>query len=233
MTTPLLTIENLEISVGPKIVLNGIDLNVGKGEMVMIIGPNGGGKSSLANFLMGNPNYLLTNNHGLNPTLQFDQQDLLTMSTEQRSKAGLFVSWQNPISIPGLSVFSLCKTSYEVHGNKIHRLVEFKKMLEELAIEVGLTKEYVSRNVNDGFSGGERKRLELLQLLLLSPKLAVLDEIDSGLDTQGINILIRIISQMKILGTSFILITHNEKLRGEIKVDQILEMKNGRLSARI
>jgi len=233
---PLLKIVGLQVAVETKKVIEDLDLTVGGGEVVVIGGANGGGKSSLAMALMGDARYKVADTEdrldGVSK-VEFDGKDLLKMSADERSRAGLFVSWQTSISIPGISVFSLCKASYEAHGKKIDKLVAFKNYLEELASKVGLPKEYVARNVNDGFSGGEKKRLELLQLLLLSPKLAILDEIDSGLDANGVKILIKIIKEMKTLGTSFVLITHNKKLLEDELVDKTLEMRNGRLSTGI
>lgn len=229
MTSPLLHIVNLQVVVESKKVIDGLDLEVAKGEIVVVVGPNGSGKSSLAMTLLGDPKLRVLDGS----EMVFNGQNLLEMDVSTRSRAGIFVGWQTPISIPGVSVFSFCKASYESHGNKISELVMFKKRLEELASSVGLPKEYVARNVNEGFSGGERKRLELLQLLLLTPKLVILDELDSGLDSHGVKILIKIIREMKQKGTSFILITHNKQLLENEVADKILEMKNGRLSARI
>lgn len=224
MKRVLLEIVNLEVSVDSKIVLRDFAMKVSRGQVVALMGANGSGKSSLAMTLMGNSEYRIENS-GESQVL-FEGRDLLKMSVDERSRGGLYVGWQNPITIPGVSVFNLCKSSYEAHGYKIQKLVEFKQKLEELAVKVGLTKEYVSRNVNEGFSGGERKRLELLQLLLLKPKLAILDEIDSGLDSGGVKILIKIVTQMKQAGTAFVIITHSKKLAKEIGVEAIWKTTN-------
>ena len=163
----------------------------------------------------------------------FDGKNLLDMSSDERARAGLFTVWQNPVSVPGVSVFTLCRTSYEAMGNKIATLTEFKQTLETLAKRVGLTKEHISRSVNEGFSGGEKKRLELLQLLLLNPKLVILDEIDSGLDSKGISIVVETVNNLKQTGTSFIMITHNKRLLEDVAVDTVWEMKHGQLQARV
>jgi Fe-S cluster assembly ATP-binding protein len=230
MNTPLLSIANLQISVESKIVVDKIQLELDAGELAIIVGPNGGGKSSLTQALMGDVRYLILDGS----KIEFEKKNLLAMTSDERSRAGLYVAWQSPVSIPGVSVFSLCKASVEARGSmagsKFSNLVEFKKYLEELAEKVGLPKEYIARNVNEGFSGGERKRLELLQLLLLRPKLAILDEIDSGLDSHGVQILTKIIREMKEQGTSFILITHSKKLLDESLVDKIWEMRKGSLN---
>lgn len=222
MKRVLLEITNLEVSVDSKIVLRDFAMKVSRGQIVALMGANGSGKSSLAMTLLGDARFQTLDSS----RAQLEGEDLLKMSTDERARAGLFVAWQNPVAIPGVSVFSLCKASYEARGNKIEKLIDFKKNLEELAVRVGLTKEYVSRNVNEGFSGGERKRLELLQLLLLKPKLAILDEIDSGLDSGGVKILIKIVTQMKQEGTAFVIITHSKKLAKDMGVDAIWKTTN-------
>ncbi|MBP9670405.1 Fe-S cluster assembly ATPase SufC [Candidatus Woesebacteria bacterium] len=231
MNEPLLSVTNLQVTVDDKVVVDQLSLELSAGETAFLMGANGSGKSSLANVLLGNKEYRISNIEEAKIT--FDGKDLLAMTTDERAKAGLFVAWQNPVSIPGVSVFNLCKSSYEAMGNKIDSLTEFKKKLEELAVKVGLTSKHIVRNINEGFSGGEKKRLELLQLLLLKPKLVVLDEIDSGIDSEGIKMTVQTLNEMKKQGTSVILITHNKRLLDEVQADHTWEMKNGRLSTRV
>jgi Fe-S cluster assembly ATP-binding protein len=218
MTNPILDIQNLQITVEEKVVLEGFNLSIKEGQVVALLGPNGSGKSSVAMTLLGNSNYKILDAS----KIQFLGKDLKKLSVDERAKSGLYIAWQNPVSIPGVTVFNFCKSITTQTGT----LVEFKKYLEELLVKVGLPKEYLSRGVNEGFSGGERKRLEMLQLLLLSPKLAVLDEVDSGLDTKGVQILAEIINELKAKGTSFLLITHNTKLTDKVKVDQVCMTTN-------
>ncbi len=220
----LLEIKDLQVTVENKTVIKNLQIQVKSGEIVALMGPNGSGKSSLAMTLTGDSRYVVETKKG---TLEFEGKSLLEMSIDERARDGLYMAWQNPITIPGVTVFRLCKSSYEAQGHKIGQLVVFKKQLEELAIKVGLTRDHVGRNVNEGFSGGERKRLELLQLMLLKPKLAILDEIDSGLDIDGLKMVGNIINEMHAEGTAFILITHYKKLLDYVAVDKVCIMQNG------
>ncbi len=217
----MLSVKNLSVKVEDKVVLRDMNLEIGEGEIHALMGPNGSGKSSLANVLMGNSNYVIESGK-----IFFESKNLLTMNSDERARKGLFIAWQNPVMIPGVSVFSLCKASYEAQGKTIEKLTEFKQKLEALAQRVGMNKDYVGRNVNEGFSGGERKRLELLQLLLLEPKLAVFDEIDSGLDSAGVKILIKIMQDRHKAGTGFLLITHNKKILDELDVEKVWMITN-------
>ena len=218
MTKSILDIKNLQISVEDRFVLDGFDLQIKEGQVIALLGPNGSGKSSVAMTLLGNPNYKVADTS----RVEFLGKDLKQLSVDERAKAGLYIAWQNPVSIPGVTVLNFCKSISTQTGS----LVEFKLYLEELLAKVGLPKEYISRGVNEGFSGGERKRLEMLQLLLLAPKLAVLDEVDSGLDSKGVQILAEIVNELKEKGTSFLLITHNTKLTDKVKVDQVCKTTN-------
>lgn len=225
MAKSLVVVNNLSVSVADKIVVAGLDISISQGEVVALMGANGSGKSSFAQTIMGNPLYVV----GRASSVTIDGDDLLQMSSDERARAKIFVAWQNPVSIPGVSVFSLCKSSYEAQGGTISKLTDFKKHLETLAERVGLNSEHITRSLNDGFSGGEKKRMELLQLLLLEPKIAILDEIDSGLDVDGLKMVAEIVNEMKLKGTSFILITHYKKLLDYVEVDQIYLMESGKI----
>jgi len=219
----------LTVTVEGRLVLKDVGMEIVEGETVALMGANGSGKSSLAMALLGDVRYKILDSS----EVRFEGQDLLKMSTDERTRAGLYVAWQNPVSIPGVSVFNLCRASYSAMGHKIDKLTDFRHKIEELAIKVGLTKQHIERSVGEGFSGGEKKRLELLQLLLLNPKLVILDEIDSGLDSKGVEIVVEIVGTMKKRGTSFILITHNKRLLEEIVIDKTWEMKHGQLQTRV
>ena len=224
----LLEVSDLTGSIGGKSVLKNISFRLKSGSLLAIVGANGGGKSSLAQVLMGNPDYQIDRGRVL-----IDGQELQGLTVDERARLGLYVAWQNPISIPGVTVFSLCKAAYEANGHTIKKLVEFKKLLEDLAVSVGLTLSHVARFVNEGFSGGEKKRLELLQLLLLKPKLVVLDEIDSGLDQDGRALIVKVVRELRDGGTGLIVISHYEQLISELKPNVVMEMANGQLQPRV
>ena len=224
----LLEVSDLTGSIGGKSVFKNISFRLKSGSLLAIVGANGGGKSSLAQVLMGNQDYQIDRGRIL-----IDGQELHGLTVDERARLGLYVAWQNPVSIPGVTVFSLCKAAYEANGHIIKKLVEFKKLLEDLAVSVGLTLSHVARFVNDGFSGGEKKRLELLQLLLLKPKLVVLDEIDSGLDQDGRALIVKVVRELRDGGTGLIVISHYEQLISELKPNVVMEMANGQLQPRV
>lgn len=231
MKRPILRIKDLGVFGGGKLILNGVDIEISQGEVAAIMGPNGSGKSSLALSLMGDYRYEIKEKS----KIEFLGKNLLSMDASERARQGLFIAWQNPIAIPGVSLFSLCRASYDLVCTAQGRekdyvsLVDFKKMLEGLASRVGLPSDIVGRNINEGFSGGEKKRLELMQLLLLKPKLAILDEIDSGLDVDGLKMVAKIIKQVQKEGTAVVLITHYKKLLDYVEVNKIWVLKGGKI----
>lgn len=224
--TPIIKIKNLTVGIADKEVISDLGLEINPGQVISIGGKNGSGKSSLAMTLLGNDQYTIK--HG---EIAFLGKNLLAMTVDERARNGLYVAWQNPVSVPGLSVFALGKAMCEARGRKINSLAAFKDELEQLAERVGLTKSHIGRSVNDGFSGGERKRLELLQILLLKPKLVVLDEVDSGLDVQGRELILSVIDELRKDGAGVLVISHYEQLLKQIQIDAAWEMKDGRLFA--
>lgn len=226
MHNQLLLVRDLKVSVGDLPILTGVDLDVKVGEVHALMGANGSGKSSLAMTLMGDSRYKIQDSGS---KIVFEGQDLLAMSVDERARAGLFVAWQNPLTIPGVTVFTLCKTAYEAQGNTIGSIVEFKNSIENLLEKVGLPRSYVSRGVNEGFSGGEKKRLELLQLMLLMPKLAILDEIDSGLDIDALKLVGSVVRDVSMQGTAVLLITHYKRLLEYVEPQYVHVMARGKI----
>lgn len=224
---PLLLVKDLVVEVGGKVVVRGVSLELGRAEIAVLTGPNGSGKSSLTNALLGNENYLVKAGE-----IRLEDKQLTEKKVDERACAGLLVLFQNPVVVPGVKVFNLAKSAYESMKGEVGEVVKFKRKLEQLCGEVGLPAEYVGREVNEGFSGGEKKRLEMLQLLLLRPKIAVLDEVDSGLDIEGREMVARVVGKMRKEGTAFLVISHYEEMIRELKFDKQWEMRNGRLQAR-
>lgn len=226
-TGEILAVKNLTVVVDGKTVLSNVNLSIRPGEVVALTGVNGSGKSSLAMTLMGHTAY------SVKPTaatkVEFDGKDLLEMSIDERARAGLFVVWQNPTTIPGVTVFSLAKTVCQAQDKQINSLVDFKEKLEMLLERVGLAKDVVGRSINDGFSGGEKKRLELFWLLLLKPKLVILDEVDSGLDVGGRAMVTKVIDELRVSGTAIIVISHYPELIVQIKPERVLELVKGEI----
>ncbi|MBQ1613397.1 MAG: Fe-S cluster assembly ATPase SufC, partial [Selenomonas sp.] len=181
MAEQLLEIKDLHAGVEDKEILKGLSLSVGKGEVHVILGPNGSGKSTLMNIIMGHPKYTVTGG-----TMEFEGEDMKDMKTFERSRKGLFLSFQTPEEIPGITVENMLRTAKQaITGEKV-KLLPFRKELKATMQELKMNPEYAQRYLNVGFSGGEKKRTEILQLLMLNPKLALLDETDSGLDVDAV-----------------------------------------------
>lgn len=231
MKKDLLVIKKLVVTVDRKRVLDGVDLKIGEGEIVVIMGPNGSGKSSLAMTLMGSSEYVVETKS----RVEFEEKNLLEMNIDERARLGIFLAWQSPVAIPGVSIFNLGKTAYqslrEARGetSEFKSLIDLKNQLKKLMLKVGLSEQQLEKGVNEGFSGGEKKRLELMQMMLLRPKLVILDEIDSGLDIDGLRVVKQIVSEMAIKGTAFIVITHYSKLLEYLKPDKVWVMKRGKI----
>lgn len=183
----LLRVENLHVSVGGKELLHGINLTVNKGEVHVIMGVNGAGKSTLLHAIMGNPVYKITEGH-----IYFEGQDITDLSVDKRAKLGLFLSFQNPISVAGITMENFIRTAKTTISGKQQRLFPFKRLMKARMEDLGMNPSYGDRYLNDGFSGGERKKSEILQMRILDPKLAMLDETDSGLDVDAVRIVSKI-----------------------------------------
>jgi Fe-S cluster assembly ATP-binding protein len=222
----LFVIKNLSVKIADKLVLDNLCLSINAGALDVLMGPNGSGKSSLAATIMGNPDYQVVAG-----TINFAGQDITQMLPHERAKLGLFLAFQNPIAIQGLQVFSFLKTIYEAYTGKNVLALEFESLLNKNLEIVGLNKSFMYRDVNDGFSGGERKRFEILQLILLKPKLAIIDEIDSGLDIDALKIIAQVLAfmQQDNPDLTIILITHYNRILSHLKTNLVHVLQAGKL----
>lgn len=220
----MLTVKDLHAAVDGKEILKGLNLTVGKGEVHVLLGPNGSGKSTLMNVLMGHPSYQVTEGE-----ISFDGSDLLAMKTFERARKGLFLSFQTPEEIPGITVENMIRTAKQaVTGEKI-KILAFKKELKAAMTELEINESYAGRYMNVGFSGGEKKRNEILQLMMLQPKLALLDETDSGLDVDAVQIVSKGVAAFHNEENSCLIITHNARILDRLTVDRVHVMKEGRI----
>ena len=222
----LLRCHGLSAVVDEKSILHEIDLEVPQGEAHVLMGPNGAGKSTLGHVLMGDPAYDVTAG-----SIEFDGQDITDLSPDKRSRAGLFLSFQAPVEIPGVPLRSFLRAMLEGHGVKLKNK-EFRKKTQELAETLDMDPAYLDRELGVGFSGGEKKKVEMLQLLLLEPKLAILDETDSGLDVDALSVVSRGMElyQQSCNGT-LLVITHNTRILEHLQVDRVHVMVRGRMVA--
>lgn len=225
MTNEFLSIKNLHAKVGDKEILKGLNLEVNLGEIHVIMGPNGAGKSTLANILMGNPKYEITDGE-----IRFLGKRVNDMKVNERAKLGMFLSFQYPEEIPGITVENFLRSAKMAIDEKPIKLMEFKRTLKEKMELLGMKEEYASRYLNEGFSGGEKKKSEILQLLILKPKLALLDETDSGLDVDAVKIVARGVEQYKTENNSIIIITHHRAILDYLKPDYVHFLIDGRIA---
>ncbi len=224
MSKTLLEIQNLITEIDDKQILNGINLKVNAGEVHVIMGPNGAGKSTLAYTLLGHPNYEV-----LDGTAELDGQNLLEMKVNERAKNGIFLSFQYPEVIPGITVENFLRTAKNAVSDRKQSVVKFKNQLKKQMEALGMDESYASRYLNEGFSGGEKKKNEILQMKILNPKVAILDETDSGLDVDAIRIVADGVKQFSSDDNAIIIITHYNKLLDYIKPDFVHILKDGRI----
>jgi len=224
----MLDIRDLKATAGEKEILKGISLSVGKGEVHAIMGPNGSGKSTLAQVLAGNPAFEVTGG-----SVSYEGSDLLAMEPEERAQAGIFLAFQYPIEIPGVSNAYFLRSAYneirKARGEEEVDPMEFVGIVEERLKLVDMSSDMLQRSVNMGFSGGEKKRNEILQLAVLEPKLAILDETDSGLDIDALRTVADGVNKMRDEHRSFIVVTHYQRLLNYIVPDHVHVLSNGRI----
>ena len=224
----LLEIRNLHARIGEKEILKGIDLTVGRGEIHAVMGPNGAGKSTLNAVLTGRPDYEVTEG-----TVLYDGKDLLAMSPEERSWAGLFLSFQYPVEIPGVTITAFMKAAIQARrkaqGLEEMKTADFLKLLKQKMAFVQMKPEFSKREVNVGFSGGEKKRNEIFQMAMLDPVLSILDETDSGLDVDALKIVADGVKALHTPEKSAIIISHYQKLLEYVAPDVVHVLKDGRI----
>ena len=224
MSKNLLEISNLKTKIDDKEILKGVNLTVKAGEIHVIMGPNGAGKSTLAYTLMGHPGYEV-----IDGSAQLNGEDLLDMKVNERAANGLFLSFQYPEAIPGITVENFLRTAKNTISERQVSVIKFKKLLKEKMDELGMDESYASRYLNDGFSGGEKKKNEILQMKVLEPKVAILDETDSGLDVDAIRIVAQGVKQYAGEDNAIIIITHYNKLLDYIEPDFVHILKDGKI----
>lgn len=224
-TAPLLSVEALTASVDEKTILHDVNLAIPAGETHVLMGPNGAGKSTLGHLVMGDPAY--THDAG---RIVFDGEDITELSPDKRSRAGLFLSFQAPVEIPGVPLSSFLRATIADRPGLEMRGKEFRRRMKELCAELDMPTEYLNRELGVGFSGGEKKKVEMLQLLLLQPKLAILDETDSGLDVDALGVVSRGMELYReTTDGTLLIITHNTRILEHLDVDRVHVMVGGRM----
>ncbi|MCS6894125.1 MAG: Fe-S cluster assembly ATPase SufC [Deltaproteobacteria bacterium] len=223
----MLRIGDLFVSINGEPILNGINLFAEKGELIFIMGPNGSGKSTLAKTIMGSPE--ITVNKGF---IEFEGEDILSLTVDERARRGIFMAFQYPQEVEGVNMRHFLKLAYEARFGEQIDAIKFKEVLEEIMKKLGVGADFVRRNLNVGFSGGEKKKSEILQLMLLKPKLAILDETDSGLDIDSLRSVADAIRRLRsdLESLTLMVITHYERLLNYLDVDRVYVMHKGRIS---
>jgi len=225
MAENLLSIENLSASVYDKPILTGVDLRIGRGETHVLMGPNGAGKSTLGNVLMGNPVYSLEGGK-----ITFDGDDITAESPDKRARRGMFLSFQNPLEVPGLSLEEFIRNALRQKTGKPVKIFAFRRQLAAAMELLDMDPAYAERDLNVGFSGGEKKKAEILQLLMLEPRFAILDETDSGLDVDAVRTVSRGIKEyQKREDGALLIITHSTKILESLHVDYTHILVRGKI----
>ena len=223
----LLTIRNLHVSAGDKEILHGVNLTVGSDETHVLMGPNGTGKSTLGYAITGNPAYTVTGGEIL-----FDGENITDLPVNERANKGIFLSFQNPLEVPGVTLSAFIRSALEQKTGQRLRLWDFKKKLRETMALLSMDESYAERDLNVGFSGGEKKKAEILQLLMLKPSLAILDETDSGLDVDAVRTVSKGVEEyQKDKKGALLIITHSTRILESLHVDKTHVLVNGRIVA--
>jgi Fe-S cluster assembly ATP-binding protein len=220
----MLKIDNLKVKVEDKEILKGIDLSINEGEVLALMGPNGSGKSSLASTIIGHPKYEVTSGK-----IMLGDEDLLKMTPDERANKGIYMAFQYPVAIPGVTVREMLLSALRLKNKEIIvSALELKKTIEIEAEKLSLSPELLSRGLNEGFSGGEKKKMEILQMRVLKPKLLILDEIDSGLDIDALATIARNVAEMvQEQKMGVLVITHYQRILNYLSPDKVAVMKDG------
>ena len=220
----LFKIENLHVSVGEKDILKGVDLEIKQGETHVLMGPNGAGKSTLGHAIMNDPKYEVKEGK-----IFFEDEDITEESTDKRAQKGIFLSFQDPIAVPGISLGNFVRSALE-QGTKTHiKLWDFKKKTKAVCELLNMNESYADRDLNVGFSGGEKKKAEIFQLLMLNPKLAILDETDSGLDVDAVKTVSEGVKEFRKNGGTLLIITHSTRILDNLNVDKTHILFDGKI----
>ena len=220
----MIEIKNLNVKSGKKEILKGVNLKLVKGKAYVLMGPNGSGKTTLANVLMGNPKYKISSGEIL-----FNKKNITKLPTNERAKKGFFLSFQFPVEIPGVTISNFLRTAYNSIKEKRISFLDFKRLLEEKAKELNINKKFLERYLNENFSGGEKKKMEILQMLVLNPEFIILDETDSGLDIDSLKIISKAIKKFIDKNKTILIITHHKKILDYIKPDKVFIMVDGKI----
>ncbi len=221
--TTILKIEGLHAKAGDKEILKGVDLEIKAGEIHALMGPNGSGKSTLSNALMGHPNYEITAGK-----VSYKGEDITHMPTDEKARKGLFMAFQYPVAIPGVTVTNFLRSIMKARGNELPAK-DFRKLMSETMAGLSMDPAFAKRYVNDGFSGGEKKRCEILQMAMLKPELAILDETDSGLDIDALKVVCEGINKTHHAGMGMLIITHYQRMLNYTKPHVVHVFAGGRI----
>jgi Fe-S cluster assembly ATP-binding protein len=222
---PLLVVRGLRASVEGKEILKGVDLTVNKGEVHALMGPNGSGKSTLSNVLMGHPSYEVTGGEVI-----YKGENILDLEPDERARKGIFLAFQYPTAIPGVTMVNFLRASLKSIREQDIKPAEFRKMLRAKMAELQIDEAFATRYVNDGFSGGEKKRFEMLQMSLIQPELAIMDETDSGLDIDALRIVSETVNRMRGPDLGVLVITHYQRILNYITPDVVHVLVNGKIA---
>jgi Fe-S cluster assembly ATP-binding protein len=220
----MLKVENLHVEIDRSEIIKGLNLEVGQGEIHAIMGPNGSGKSTLANVLMGHPRYEVTEG-----SVTFFGQDVFELEPDERAKLGMFLAFQYPSEVPGVSVANFLRTAVNSVREKELSVMEMYRLLQEKMRIMQMDPKFAERYLNEGFSGGEKKRNEILQMLMLDPKLAIMDETDSGLDIDALQVVARGVNELRGPEFSAVIITHYQRILRYMEPDHVHVMLDGRI----